>query len=57
MYEVYTSEGKRAKSYIVSTHAKTNTADLKDYTRRYFHVGLDRIGVCRGWILNDELWL
>jgi len=57
MYEIYLSDDKKPKTYIVSTDAKVKEEELKDYARRYFHVGLDRIYTGRGWILNDELWL
>ena len=56
MYEIYLGTDSNKKTYIVATDSKIKPDVLGDYARKYFHVGLDRIDVHRGWTLGEELW-
>lgn len=66
MVEIYKSEGKRQKTYLVEdirlmkTKGKTDDQKLEDFIRysmRYFKVKPNRLFMTAVWILNDEMYL
>jgi len=66
MVEIYKSEGKRQKTYLVEDiklgKMKTRADDQKledfiNYSIRYFKVRPNRLFMTSVWVLNDELYL
>lgn len=66
MVEIYKSEGKKPKTYLVtdirlskmksySDHQKLE--DFISYSMRYFKVKPNRLFMTCVWILNDEMYL
>ena len=66
MIEIYKSEGKKQKTYLVedirlskmkgyADHQKLD--DFISYSVRYFKVKPNRLFMTSVWILNDELYL
>ena len=66
MVEIYKSEGKRQKTYLVEDirfmkmKGKADYQKLEDfisYSMRYFKVRPNRLFMTSVWILNDEMYL
>lgn len=57
MFEIYKSEGKRSKSYIVTADRRRSINDLISYAKRYFRCSETHIEIVNGWILENELYL
>lgn len=66
MVEIYKSEGKRQKTYLVEDirfmkmKGKADHQKLEDfisYSMRYFKVKPHRLFMTSVWILNDEMYL
>lgn len=66
MVEIYKSEGKRQKTYLVEDirftmmKGKTDQQKLEDlisYSMRYFKVRPNRLFMTSVWVLNDEMYL
>lgn len=65
MIEVYKSEGKNPKTYLVedirlNRMKKGDSQKLEDfilYSTRYFKVRPNRLFMTSVWVLNDEMYL
>lgn len=66
MVEIYKSEGKRQKTYLVEDiklgkmKGYADSQKLEDfisYSMRYFKVRPNRLFMTAVWILNDEMYL
>lgn len=66
MVEIYKSEGKKPKTYLVSDinylnmKGKADHQKLEDfisYSMRYFKVKPHRLFMTLVWVLNDEMYL
>ena len=66
MIEIYKSEGKRQKTYLVEDirlmkmKSKTDDQKLEDfisYSMRYFKVKPNKLFMTAVWVLNDEMYL
>ncbi len=66
MVEIYKSEGKKPKTYLVAdirlSEMKSYVDDQKledfiSYSMRYFKVRPNRLFMTSVWVLNDEMYL
>lgn len=55
MIEIYKSEGKRQKTYLVSTGK--NRFETFDAMKRYFHKSENQLKVGPVWIIGKDLYL
>lgn len=66
MIEIYKSEGKHPKTYIVTDLNYSNIKSASDnkkwmdfisYSAKYFKVSPNRLFMTSVWVLNDEMYL
>lgn len=66
MIEIYKSEGKKPKTYLIAdirlSEMKSYVDDQKledfiSYSMRYFKVRPNRLFMTSVWVLNDEMYL